>query len=127
MHAVTHAVSWFEIAVADFARAQRFYSAIFDYAMPEMQMGPVRMGMLPCDPAANGVGGAICFGEGYVPRPDGTLVYLNGGSDLSTVLARIEPAGGKILQPKTQITPEYGYFALFMDSEGNRMGLHSLA
>jgi predicted enzyme related to lactoylglutathione lyase len=55
------------------------------------------------------------------------MVYLSGGRDLATVLARVEGAGGKILVGKTPITPEYGYFAHFLDTEGNRVGLHSMA
>jgi predicted enzyme related to lactoylglutathione lyase len=75
-------------------------------------------------PAEGGVGGGIVQGEGYAPRADGALVYLNGGDDLSTVLDRVEEAGGQVLLQKTSIG-ENGFMAYFMDSEGNRIGLHS--
>ena len=39
---------------------------------------------------------------------------------------RVEAAGGKIMVPKTQISPDYGYMAVFIDTEGNRIGLHSI-
>jgi hypothetical protein len=123
MEMVKNAVAWFEIPVKDFARARKFYSSIFDFEMPEMQMGPNRMGFFLFEP--DGIGGAIVEGEGYVPATTGALVYLNGGSDLDVVLKRVAPAGGKVLMPKMLITPEYGYCALFTDSEGNRVGLHS--
>jgi hypothetical protein len=71
------------------------------------------------------VGGAIIQGEGYVPSAQGSLVYLSGGTDLSVVLARVEAAGGSVLVGKTQVSPEHGYFAQFMDSEGNKVGLYS--
>lgn len=125
MEMTTHALGWFELSVSDFDRAKRFYSAIFDYDMPEMMMGPARMGFLPHD-QGQGVGGAIIACEGRVPSREGTLVYLAGGADLSVVLDRVAGAGGTVLEPKTPITPEYGFFAFFHDSEGNKVGLHSM-
>jgi predicted enzyme related to lactoylglutathione lyase len=53
------------------------------------------------------------------------VLYLNANPDLSPVLGRIPAAGGKVLLPKTQITPEIGYKAVFEDTEGNRLALHS--
>lgn len=125
MEMTTHSLNWFEIPVADFGRAKAFYSAIFDFEMPEMPMGPRTMGFFLHDRTA-GVGGAIIAGDGCVPAATGTLVYLAAGKDLSTVLSRVEPAGGGVLTPKTLIAPEMGYFAIFSDSEGNTVGLHSM-
>ncbi len=125
MEMLEHAISWFEIPVSDFDRAKKFYSAIYDYEMPEMQMGPNRMGFLLSDMEKGGIGGAIVHGEGFVPSHEGPKVYLNGGADLNTVLNRVEAAGGKVIHPKTVITEEYGFFAVFTDSENNLMHLHS--
>ncbi len=122
----THAINWFEIPVTDFKRAKKFYSAIFDYEMPEMEMGPVTMGMLLYDQNAGGVGGAICYGDGYEPSDKGPKIYLNGGSDLNHVLNRVEGAGGSIALPKMLINEEIGYFASFIDTEGNQIFLHSI-
>jgi predicted enzyme related to lactoylglutathione lyase len=113
-----HAAGWFEIPVTDFERAKKFYATIYDYDMPEMQMGSNRMGIRFVDQSKGGVGGATVQGEGYVPTTQGALVYLNGGTDLNTVPNRVEKAGRKILHPKSEITPEYGHFALFVDTEG---------
>lgn len=126
MEIVKNAVNWFEIPVVNFERARRFYSQIFDFDMPTMQMGAVWMGMLLYDHENQGIGGAICQGEGYVPAQTGTLIYLNGGKDLTTVLNRVQKAGGQILVPKTLIDPENGHFAIFVDTEGNKIGLHSM-
>ncbi len=120
-----HAINWFEIPVDDFDRARMFYSRLYDYEMPEMQMGPSRMGFLPFVQGAGHVGGAIVKIDGFLPARHGTMVYLNGGDDLTTILSRVEPAGGKVLVDKTQITPEIGYYATFLDSEGNQVALHS--
>jgi uncharacterized protein len=121
-----HAIDWFEIAAADFDRAVRFYEAIFDFHMNPMPIpnGP-RMAMFPVS-SMDSVGGAICHHpEWYVPSKAGTLVYLNADPDLATVLARVEPAGGKVVVQKTQISAEHGFMAVFLDTEGNRVALHS--
>lgn len=127
METLTHAINWFEIPVTDFARAKKFYTALYDFEMPEHVMGPNRMGFFQADTTKGGIGGAIVKGDGYVPCADGAQVYLNGGKDLATVLARVESAGGKVLVPKTKITDEIGYFAVFTDTEGNKVSLHSRA
>jgi predicted enzyme related to lactoylglutathione lyase len=121
-----HAIDWFEIPAADFDRAVHFYERIFEFTMNPLPVpnGP-KMALFPVSPM-DGVSGAICHHpEWYVPSKAGTLVYLNADPDLSTVLARIEGAGGKVVVPKTQINEQYGFMAVFLDSEGNRVALHS--
>ncbi len=125
MENLKNSVSWAEIPVTDFQRAKKFYSEIYDYEMPEMQMGPSLMGFLLMDQDPDSVGGAIVKSDGFMPSKQGSRIYLNGGNDLDTVLNRVEAAGGKIIDPKTQITPEYGYYATFEDTEGNYVSLHS--
>jgi predicted enzyme related to lactoylglutathione lyase len=56
---------------------------------------------------------------------DGPLIYLNGTPDVQIILDKVESAGGSILVPKTEISPEYGFMAVIIDTEGNRIGLHS--
>jgi predicted enzyme related to lactoylglutathione lyase len=90
-----------------------------------MEMGPCLMGFLLHE-QGKGVGGAIVKVDGHVPSAQGTMVYLAGGDDLTVVLGRVGAAGGKVLVPKTAINPEYGFFAQFEDTEGNRVGLHSM-
>ena len=116
-------LNWFEIAVSDFDRAKKFYDTIFGINIQSMDFGGVKMGFLPMDEGK--VSGALCFGPDYRPSMDGSLIYLNGNPDLGEVLSKVESAGGRVLQSKRQISPEYGYMALFVDSEGNRMALHS--
>ncbi|MGQ7870979.1 VOC family protein [Sunxiuqinia sp. sy24] len=126
MEKIKDAVVWAEIPVLNFDRAKAFYSKIFDFDMLEEMMGSHRMGFLPMEPQAKGVGGAIVQGQGYTPSALGTKVYLNGGSDLSQILDRVNLADGKIIQAKTKITDEIGYFAVFEDTEGNHICLHSV-
>ena len=119
-----HALSWFEIPVTNFARAKTFYETVLGRSMEPMVMGPITMGMLSTDP--NVVGGAIVHSEDSAPSKQGTIVYLNGGDDLAPMLARVERAGGSIVVPKTDIGGDFGFFAHFVDTEGNKVGLHSM-
>mgnify|MGYP001306030698 CR=1 FL=1 len=119
-----HAINWFEIPVLDLNRAQKFYESLMDGSMHNMDMGESKMAIFPSDWMEGAVGGSIFHGEGIEPSTKGTTVYLNGGEDLSPYLARVESAGGQIILPKTAIG-ESGYIALFIDTEGNRVGLHS--
>ncbi len=122
----TNALNWFELPVIDFARAKAFYERIFEVELSERQMGPRKMGFLPYD-FTRGVGGAIVEAPDFIPSTQGSLIYLNAGPDLSVVLDRIEPAGGKVLMGKTEVGPNLGFHALFLDPEGNRVALHSMA
>ena len=125
MEKMTNSISWVEIPVLNFDRAKEFYSRIYDFEMYEEMMGGCRMGFLPMERESQGVGGAIVQGSGYTPSSLGAKVYLNGGTNLLTVLNRVEGAGGDVLIHKTKITDEIGYFAAFEDTEGNHIYLHS--
>jgi predicted enzyme related to lactoylglutathione lyase len=120
---MANALNWFEIPATNIQRAMKFYGTIFGVEMSSMEAMPgYTMAMFP---AEGGVGGAILQGEGYAPSTEGTLVYLNGGEDLSAVLDKVEGAGGQILMPKSDIG-ENGFVAYFKDTEGNKVGLHSM-
>jgi uncharacterized protein len=125
MSASPHAINWFEIPVANFARAKAFYEALLGIKIEPMVMGPTTMGFLSSDP--NAVSGAIVLADEFVPAKQGTLVYLNGGDNLAPLLARVERAGGSIAVPKTEIGDNFGFFAHFIDTEGNKVGLHSMS
>lgn len=122
-----HAISWFEIPANDIDRAQKFYETIFDISMIRMDLQQVKMRLFPIESPMN-IGGALCYNsEYYIPSSSvGTVIYLNGNPDLQKVLDRVEEAGGKIVLPKTRISPDHGYMANFIDTEGNRLALHSI-
>ncbi|MGB5007124.1 MAG: VOC family protein [Ferruginibacter sp.] len=123
-----HAISWFEIPTTDIDRAQKFYEAIFGITMIPMDMPNIKMRMFPLDDMMTQVGGALCDSGGFhkTSATDGPLIYLNANPDVQGVLDKVEAAGGTVMMPKTEISPEYGFMALFMDTEGNRIGLHSI-
>ena len=112
-------ISWVEIPTTDFDRAVDFYNAVFELNMQKMDFGHEKMACFPNDE------GAISYAAGFEPGKAGLLVSFNAGDDLEGMMVRIRQHGGEILQDKTKIEAENrGYFALFLDSEGNKVGLY---
>jgi len=116
-------ISIFEIPATEIARAVDFYQAILNVKIEQMEFPEMQMGIFPYE--GQMVTGVLMKGEGYNPSADGVTIYLNGGDNLQVILDKVENNGGKIIVPKTLHADESGYFALFLDSEGNKMGLHS--
>ncbi|KJY78890.1 glyoxalase [Vibrio nigripulchritudo] len=116
-------ISIFEIPATDISRAINFYQAILGINIEQMEMPGMEMGLFPYEDQA--VIGVVLKEEGFQPSSGGVTVYLNGGDNLQVVLDKVEKNGGKIVIPKTAHADESGFFAIFLDSEGNRMGLHS--
>jgi len=115
-------ISWFEIPVNNFEQAVDFYQTIFNIKMETNINDTNAMAFFP---PTLGVGGSIVAGPGYVPANSGVLVYLNGGNDLSKVLDKVKDAGGRVIMQKTLIAEDVGYFAIFLDSQGNKLALFS--
>ncbi len=120
---MSNAINWFELPSNNFERAIKFYNEVLKADLQSMEMNGALMAFFPSD--EKGVGGCIIKGEGYTPSESGSLVYLNGGEDLSDPLSRVEAAGGAVIMPKTAIG-ENGFIAWFKDTEGNRVALHSM-
>lgn len=120
-------IGWVEVPVANMERAMKFYETVFDFKIERHQMGPLDMGWFPFVENGAGSGGSLVYQkEFYNPSKEGVLVYFTSrAGDLKIELARVEKAGGKVLQTKTLIAEGFGYMALFIDSEGNRVALHS--
>lgn len=116
-------VSLFEIPATDISRAVNFYQAILDIKIEKMEMPGMEMGIFPYEKQM--VTGVIMKGEEYTPTADGVTLYLDGGDNLQSILDKIESNGGSIIVPKTAHADGSGYFALFLDSEGNKLGLNS--
>lgn len=130
MSSTKNVVGWFEIPVANMERAIKFYETVFDYKLSRNQMGPLDMAWFPWqeNPDAAGCAGSLVYHEDfYKPSDNGTLVYfISPSGDLQNELSKINDAGGKVFVEKTQISPTHGYMAVFYDTEGNRVALHSL-
>lgn len=111
---------WIEIPASDIQRAKDFYEMVFSEKLQILDMGEFKMAIFRSG------GFALCQYQGvYKPSTEGVLVYLNANPDLSAVLEKVAAAGGEILIEKRQISPEQGYMAVFVDTEGNRLGLRS--
>ncbi|MCM4168447.1 glyoxalase [Arenibacter sp. H213] len=116
-------ISIFEIPATEISRAVDFYQAILDINIEKMEMPGMELGIFPHEEQM--VTGVIMKGEGYKPSADGVTMYLNGGDNLQSILDKVEKNGGTIIVPKTTHADESGFFALFLDTEGNKLGLNS--
>ena len=119
-----NAITWFQIPVADFGRAMKFYSTVLKKPLREETMLGERMGIFPYD--GEGVSGALTEASYLKPSLDGNNVFLLVDGEINEALSRVEANGGHIMTPKTLLGPDMGHFAVICDTEGNRVGLHSL-
>lgn len=116
-------VVWFDIPVKKLDRAIKFYSSVFGIDLMPMDMGPDKMALFPFKPGI--ASGALVESKSASPSAKGSLVYLDGGRDLNIPLGRVSKAGGSVIQEKTSLGPN-GFKAVFEDTEGNRVALHSM-
>lgn len=116
-------ISIFEIPATEISRAVNFYQEILDINIQKMEFPEMQMGIFPYE--GQMVTGVIMKAEGNKPSADGVTIYLNGGDNLQIILDKVEKNGGKIIVPKSLHADESGYFGIFIDSEGNKIGLHS--
>ena len=120
--------TWVEIYVEDMPRAQKFYETLLNIKMIPMQapggFGDLEMVSFPWAEGKSNISGALCKTSEMKPGTGGTLVYFT-CEDCEVETARVDQAGGKVLQKKFQIG-EHGYCSIVMDTEGNTIGLHSM-
>lgn len=117
-------VGWFEIPVNDMERAVKFYNTIFNIKLTQMETGDLEMFSFPFVEGGYGAGGALVkHADFYTPSIDGILLYF-ATDNIDKVLQSVLQVGGKVLQERKQITSNT-YMGLFLDSEGNRIALHS--
>jgi predicted enzyme related to lactoylglutathione lyase len=121
---MNHLINWVEIPVLDMDRACRFYGRVFGVELRRMELGGSRYAMFPTKDRFNA--GALVQGESRAPSAGGTLVYLDGSPDLAQVLRKAAAEGGRVLMEKTWLSQEAGFAGLFLDSEGNAIGLQHL-
>lgn len=116
-----HLINWVEIPVADMNRAAAFYGKILGIELHRMAIGPIEYALFPAQDRFNC--GALARGETYKPGTEGPLIYLDGGTDLNEILKKVGPAGGTVRVEKMLLSDEAGYIGMFVDSEGNNIGL----
>lgn len=89
-----------------------------------MEMNGVSYALFPSDDKFNC--GALVQGDYYTPSSDGVTIYLDGGKNMDNILEQVEKAGGKIILTKTFTGKQAGYVGMFIDTEGNKIGLQHL-
>ncbi len=119
-------IGWFEIPVQDMDRAIGFYEKVFDCKLDKQDMGDFQMAWFPWDESKGGAGGSLVFDQQfYAPSAHaGALIYFS-SDDCALELAKVTEAGGSVQIEKRLIAPDIGYMGVFLDSEGNRVALHS--
>jgi predicted enzyme related to lactoylglutathione lyase len=120
--AMTNQVVWFDIPVRNLERAIRFYSAVLGEEVTRQEFPERSIGVLPH--AGNFVSGCLYESDEDAPSEHGPLLYLNADGRLDEAVATVEEMGGKVLEPKHEIGM-WGFRAVILDSEGNRIALHS--
>ncbi|MCL5028003.1 MAG: VOC family protein [Bacteroidetes bacterium] len=127
----TNAVNWFEIPVTDTERAKKFYETILDIEMETQFVEETNeeLTFFPFLPkivrgTSGRVSGALVKNNRSKPSENGTMVYINANPSIQPIIDRIEAAGGKIILPKKKILA--GCIAIFIDTEGNKVGLHAI-
>jgi len=113
-------VRFFEIPTNNFSRGVNFYQTIFGLELKECDCGIEKMAFFPENE------GAVIYAENFNSSSDGVVISFDAGEDLDIMLDKIIKAGGKIIIGKTKIEAEgRGFFAVFIDSEGNKIGLYA--
>jgi predicted enzyme related to lactoylglutathione lyase len=112
-------ISWVEIPAKYFERAVDFYGSVLNTEFQVFDYGKEKMACFPTGE------GAISYAPGFLPSENGVLVSFDTGDDLDFALQKVAEFGCRIVNPKTKIQAEgRGYFATFIDPEGNRIGLY---
>jgi uncharacterized protein len=119
---MANSIVWVDIPVLDLDRAIRFYSGVLGGEVTKQEYPGMAIGLLPG--YDSDVSGCLFTQADGVPSTTGPLIYLNAQGRLDEAVATVEANGGKVLQPKHQIGP-HGFRAVVLDSEGNRVALHS--
>ena len=124
MDSSTNSLNWFEIPALDIDRSRTFYETIFDIKMEPNEMNGSKMAFFPWVAGSGKATGSLVQSEMHKPSVDGSVIYLNANPSMDTLLTKVEAAGGKILAPKMSIG-EHGNIAFILDTEGNKIGIHS--
>jgi predicted enzyme related to lactoylglutathione lyase len=117
-------ISWFEIPALDLNRATRFYEQVLAVTLNRGDMEFSSLAVFPYD-REHSTGGCLMQGPGLRPSTAGAILYLNANPSIQAVLDRVPAAGGKVVLSRTQLPAGMGAFAHFLDSEGNRIGIHA--
>jgi predicted enzyme related to lactoylglutathione lyase len=120
---MSHTIAWFDLSVRDMARASQFYQSVLACELEAFEMEGTKCAVFPHE--REDVAGCLVEKTEFHPSNDAMLVYFNVEGRLDQAIAEVESNGGKIIEPKKSIGP-HGFRAVVLDSEGNRIALHSM-
>jgi uncharacterized protein len=116
-------VGWFDLNVANLERAKKFYEKVFKLKLNDAPIEWGKQSFFPFSPESHDISGALVEKANFVPSNNNTVIYFETEDNLEEE-QRIDAAGGKVVQPKMNIG-EFGFISIFIDTEGNTLGLHS--
>lgn len=116
-------VGWFDIYVSNLDRAKKFYETVFNLQLTDLPIEWGRQALFPSDNEGLNISGALVEKADFTPSSNNTVIYFV-TEDCLAEEVRVEASGGKIVQPKMSIG-DFGFMSIFIDSEGNTIGLHS--
>jgi len=122
---MANSIVWVDIPVLNLDRSIKFYSAVIGSPVAKQEYPGMSIGLLPHVEGKGEVSGCLFTLPDAKPSDQGPLIYLNAQGRLDQAVAAVESNGGKVLQPKHAIGP-HGFRAVILDSEGNRVALHSM-
>ena len=124
-------IVWADIPVTDLERAMKFYGAVLQTKFQQVEgmegiglEAPPEQSPSPDEPQSFPVSFDLAVGENQKPSTDGCTIYLNSNGDPEGMIERAVAAGGKMLMPVADMGQMVGSIGFFLDSEGNRIGVH---
>ncbi len=121
--AIVNPVGWFDLIIANLDRAKKFYGTVFNVKLTDLPIEWGRQSLFPFDHESPNISGALVEKADFSAGSNNTVIYFE-TEDCIAEEQRIERAGGKVVQPKLHIG-EFGFISIFIDTEGNTVGLHS--
>lgn len=116
-------VGWFDLNVANLERAKKFYETVFNVKLTDLPIEWGKQSLFPFNQEGANISGALVEKADFAPSNNNTVMYFE-TEDCITEEQRIESGGGKVVQPKMNIG-DFGFISIFIDTEGNTVGLHS--
>jgi predicted enzyme related to lactoylglutathione lyase len=124
----SNSLNWFEIPAKDISRAQKFYETVFQVKMDPMpEMMGMKMTGFPAEMGNGKAVGCLAQSDQHKPATDGVVIYLNANPQIQPVVDRVEAAGGKVVMPTMEFSPDIGKMSFIIVSEAIMIGIHAQA
>jgi len=122
---MANTICWFDLAVANLERAKTFYSKVLDKPLEICSEHGFSMVVFPHSHDCNDVAGCLYEKPDFVPNTSDLLIYFDVNKRIHEAVKEVSANGGKIIHPVEAIGP-WGFRAVILDSEGNKIALHAM-